>query len=42
MAETTTPVRTTPTPSPLYDPDTVREPIRWCPQQKRRGGWELT
>ena len=31
---------TSPRPSPLYDPDTVREPQRVCPQQRREFGWE--
>ena len=36
---TVTPTRE-PEPRPYYDPDTVREPDKICPQQRRESGWE--
>ena len=35
---TVTPTRE-PEPRPYYDPDTVREPDKICPQQRRELGW---
>ena len=29
-----------PQPRPYFDPDTVREPEKICPQQRREQGWE--
>lgn len=37
---TSSPTRTRPDTRPEYDPDEVREPEKWCPQQRRESGWE--
>lgn len=38
--KTDAPTRTEPDTRPRVDPDTVREPDRICPQQRREQGWE--
>ena len=40
VTRTSTPVRTAPETRPYIEPDEVREPEKWCPQQKREAGWE--
>ena len=42
MPTTTIPTPTiTPTETPLVNPDEVRRPKEYCPDQKSRGAWEI-